>query len=279
MNTKIHWRNLLSRPSLLTGLTILIIIGISSLSAHWLTGADPMEIIATPNTWPFTDPEYPLGSDLLGRDILTGVLHGGRYSLSIGIQAGIYAAAFGLLIGCISGYFGGWIDHTLMRFTELFQVMPALIFTIIMVVILAPSVETIIIGIACTSWPKVARLVRSETARLRHADFVLAAQLLGMTDLRIIATHVIPNVLSSVLVTISILTGNAILIEAALSFLGLGDPNIMSWGSMIGVGREALRTGWYMAAIPGMAIFITVFALNAIGNGLSDLFNPRLVKN
>ncbi|MES2188044.1 MAG: ABC transporter permease [Pseudomonadota bacterium] len=240
-----------------------------------LAGKDPLAMVARPYLWPGTDMAHPLGTDMLGRDLLAGILHGARFSLLIGLAAGLLAALFGLLVGSVAGYCGGAIDALLMRVTDIFQTMPSLVFTIVLVVILRPTVGSIVLGIAVTSWPNIARLVRAEALRLRHSEFVQAAAVQGLGDLRIIGIHILPNVLSPAVVMASILVGHAILTEASLSFLGLGDPNIASWGSMIGSGREVLRTAWYMTAIPGVAIFLTVIALNLIGNALNDLLNPR----
>lgn len=263
------------RKGLIAGLLLLALVIVGALLATWLTGRDPLEMVARPYLWPGTDAAHPMGTDMLGRDLLAGILHGARFSLLIGLAAGLAAALFGLLLGSAAGYFGGTVDALLMRLTDIFQTMPSLVFTIVLVVILQPGVASIVLGIAVTSWPNIARLVRAEAMRLRASEFVAAARLQGLGHRRILWLHVLPNVLSPALVMVSILIGHAILTEASLSFLGLGDPNIASWGSMIGSGREVLRTAWYMTAIPGVAIFLTVVALNLIGNGLNDLLNPR----
>jgi peptide/nickel transport system permease protein len=243
------------------------------LASHY--SDDPLAMVATPFQWPGQDPAFPLGTDIMGRDLTAGLLAGARVSLVIGLEAGIAAALFGLIVGAVSGYFGGWVDDVLMRLAEVFQIMPALLFTIVVVIVLQPSVNSIVAGIAVTSWPQVARLVRAEALRLRRAEFVQAAVVIGMRPWRIVLAHIVPNTLSPAVVMTSILAGNAILTEAVLAFLGLGDPNVVSWGSMIGTGRDALRSAWYMTAIPGAAIFVTVLALNLLGNGLNDLLNPR----
>lgn len=262
-------------PGLLAGGAVLLVVIALSGAASWLSGPDPLEIAGPPFLWPSEEPGFPLGTDMMGRDILSGVLHGARISLEIGLFAGLGASVLGVLIGAVAGYFGGWIDQVLMRFAELFQIMPSLLFTIVLVVILGPSMSVIIAGIAITSWPQVARLVRADALRLRRCDFVQAGVVIGMTDRAILLRHVIPNVLAGAMVMASILAGQAMLTEAALSFLGLGDPNVMTWGSMIGTGREALRSAWYMTAIPGLAILITVTALNLLSSGVNDLLNPR----
>ncbi|QHJ01317.1 ABC transporter permease subunit [Xylophilus rhododendri] len=263
------------RPGLLAGILLLLAVIAGALLASVLTGPHPLDMVARPYQWPGSEAAHPLGTDMLGRDLLAGILHGARFSLLIGLAAGLLAALCGLLVGSIAGYFGGAVDALLMRLTDIFQTMPSLVFTIVLVVILRPTVASIVLGIAVTGWPNIARLVRAEALRLRASEFVAAARLQGLRHGRILWLHVLPNVLTPALVMVSILIGHAILTEASLSFLGLGDPNIASWGSMIGSGREVLRTAWYMTALPGAAIFLTVVALNLIGNGLTDLLNPR----
>ena len=228
---------------------------------------------------PFLPPlsERVLGTDQLGRDVAAGIAHGARTSLSIGVLATALALLLGTLVGGCAGYYGGWLDDALMRATEFFQTIPALLFAIVLVAILTPSVKSIVIAIAVVSWPPVARLVRGELLSLRSREFVLACVCLGMGDRRIIVRHILPNCLSPIIVTGSLMVATAILIESALSFLGLGDPNTMSWGFMIGAGRTFLRQAWWLSTIPGVAILLAVLAINLLGEGLNDALNPRLV--
>lgn len=260
--------------ALLGGLALAVIVA-AAVAAPWIAGTSPLDVTGPPFLWPLEDPEFPLGTDIMGRDILAGVIHGGRVSLSIGISAGLMATLLGLSFGVLSGYYGGWVDQILMRVAEFFQIMPSLLFTIVLIAVLRPRVEVIVAGIALTSWPQVARLVRVETLRIKKSDFVQAATVAGMKSRRKLLTHIVPNVSSPAIVMIAMLIGQAILTESALSFLGLGDPNRVSWGGMIGTGREALRSAWYMMAIPGAAILVTVTALNQIGNAVNDRLNPR----
>ena len=239
---------------------------------------DPWTMVAKPLLWPGQDATVPLGSDLLGRNILAGIFYGARVSLWIGVTATVAAIGAGLVVGALAGYYGGLIDVLLMRVTEVFQTVPPVIFTIVLVTIMRPSITTIVVAIALVSWPAVARLVRGEFIALRAREFVQAARAIGMSDARIIMTQMLPNVLPPIVVYASIMVASAILTESALSFLGLGDPNVMSWGLMIGAGREMLRTSWYITAIPGAAILLTVLALNLIGDGLNDALNPRLAR-
>lgn len=265
----------LRAPAALAGGLLLSLIVVVAVAAPWLGGADPLDIAGPPFLWPGDDAAFILGTDMLGRDILAGIVHGARVSLQIGLLAGLASALLGLAAGSAAGYFGGWVDQALMRFAELFQVMPSLLFTIVLVAIVGPTMTVIATGIVITSWPQVARLVRAETLRVKNSEFVLASVGLGSTSVAILIRDIVPNVLSPAMVMISILAGNAILTESALSFLGMGDPNVMTWGNMIGAGREVLRSAWYMTAIPGVAVLTTVTALNLLSNGLNDLINPR----
>ncbi|ALL70275.1 Dipeptide transport system permease protein DppC (plasmid) [Paraburkholderia caribensis MBA4] len=269
------WRHVARSPSLIVGALLLVAICALALGAPYVTHNDPLDMVGTPFTWPGADSAFPLGTDMMGRDMLSGIAYGARISIEIGVAAGVLATVVGLVVGAIAGFYGRFIDDLLMRLAEFFQTMPALLFTIVLVVVVHPSVSTIVLGVALTNWPQVARLVRAEALRVSRAEFVQAAVVIGMNRPRIVFTHVLPNVATSAIVMLSILAGNAILTEAVLSFLGLGDPNVMTWGSMIGSGREALQTAWYMTALPGCAVLVTVLSLNLIGNGLNDLANPH----
>jgi peptide/nickel transport system permease protein len=194
----------------------------------------------------------------------------------IGLLATAAAVAVGTVIGGVAGYYGGLVDDVLMRVTEFFQTIPTFLFAILLVAILTPSIRSIVIAIAVVSWPAVARLVRGEFLAMRRREFVQACISLGMSDRRVIFRHILPNCLSPIIVTGSLIVATAILIESALSFLGLGDPNTMSWGFMIGAGRTFLRTAWWLCTIPGIAILLTVLAINLLGEGLNDTLNPRL---
>jgi peptide/nickel transport system permease protein len=225
---------------------------------------------------PWTEPGFLLGTDTLGRDILAGLVYGARISLLIGVVSTIVALLIGVTFGAIAGYFGGWIDAALMRFTELFQAVPSFALAIVLVAIFEPSIKSIVVAIAIVSWPPVARLVRSEFLTLRQRDFVQAALLAGQSTPRIILTQILPNAMSPIIVMASLMVATAILLESSLSFLGLGDPNQMSWGYMVGAARTVLRQAWWMALFPGLAIVLTVLALNLVGEGLSDGLNTRL---
>ena len=258
------------------GVLFLLLVLAMALAAPWLFPGDPLDMVATPLLWPGQDPAYPLGSDSMGRDVLAGIAHGARMSLSVGVVAAVLSLAIGVVVGATAGYFGGRVDDVLVRVTELVQTMPSFLFVIVVVAIGQPSVMVIVLAIGLASWPVIARLVRAEFRTLREMEFVLAARSQGFGHLRIMLQEMLPNALPPVIVTTSVLVASAILIESALSFLGMGDPNTVSWGSMIGEGRELLRTSWYLCALPGAAIVLTVLALNLVGEGLNDALNPRL---
>ncbi|MGB1036189.1 MAG: ABC transporter permease, partial [Candidatus Puniceispirillales bacterium] len=219
---------------------------------------------------------FLLGSDSLGRDVAAGIVHGAKTSLLIGLIATLVAVFIGILFGALAGYYGGHLDNILMRITEIFQTIPSFIFAILLVAILKPSIYSVVIAISVVSWPGVARLVRGEFLSLKSREFVQACHTLGMSDLRIMLREILPNCLSPIIVIGSLMIATAILIESGLSFLGLGDPNIMSWGFQIGAGRTMLRSAWWVCTFPGVAILITVLAINLVGEGLNDALNPRL---
>lgn len=260
----------------LAGIVILLLVLAMALSAGRIFPDDPWGMIAQPFVWPGQDSEVWLGSDMLGRNLAAGLFHGAKVSLLIGFAATMMAVVTGTAVGALAGYYRGPVDDLLMRLTELFQTIPQFIFAIVVVAILSPSVANVTLAIALVSWPSVARLVRGEFLALREREFVQASVAIGMGDLRIILTQILPNALGPIIVTGSLMVATAILTEAGLAFLGLGDPNVMSWGTIIGGGRDALRSAWYITAIPGLAILLTVLALNLVGEGLNDALNPRL---
>ena len=264
-----------NRAAVVGLLVLLLILAMAGL-ANVLFPEDPWDMVAQPLLWPGQDTEYPLGSDLLGRDLMSGLFHGARVSLLFGFSATLAALLVGVAVGALSGYYRGWVDDVLMRVTELFQTVPPFILAIVLVAILTPSAKTIVLAIAVVSWPGVARLVRAEFMALRGREFVQAGVVLGMSDARIMLTQILPNAMGPIIVSSSLMVATAILLEASLAFLGLGDPNLMSWGTIIGAGRDALRTAWYIAALPGAAILLTVISFNLIGEGLNDALNPRL---
>jgi peptide/nickel transport system permease protein len=256
------------------GLIVLLLVVIAAALAGVLYPGDPFAMVGPPFQPPFG--MYLLGTDMLGRDLVAGVLHGARTTLLVGTVATVIATLFGVAIGGSAGYFGGRLDNLLMRFTELFQTIPFFLFAILLVAVLGASVGSVITAIAVVSWPPMARLVRGEFMSMRNREFVQACVSMGMGHMRIIFVHILPNTLSSIIVTGSLMVATAILIESGLSFLGLSDANTMSWGFIIGSGRSVLRTAWWICAIPGLAILLTVMSINLVGDGLNDALNPRL---
>lgn len=269
-------RIFIRNPSAMAGLLILLAIFLMAIFAEQLFAGDPLDMVAMPLLWPGQDLAFPLGTDSLGRDVAAGIAHGARVTLLVGVVAALISLVIGGLIGCVAGYFGGWIDDVLVRITEVFQTIPSFLLVIVIVVIGNSTVPVIVLAIGLASWPVIARLVRAEFRALREAEFVLAARSQGFSNTRIIFQEMVPNVLPPVIVTMSVVVASAILIETGLSFLGLGDPNVVSWGSMIGEGRDQLRTAWFLTALPGVFIVLTVMSLNLVGDGLNDAANPRL---
>ncbi|BBK32610.1 peptide/nickel transport system permease protein [Stella humosa] len=268
------WRLFRRNRAAVLGLVVLGIVLLLAAAGPLLYPESAFKLVDRPFQPPFG--RWLFGTDMLGRDVVAGLVHGARTSLLIGLVATVVAATFGVVMGGLAGYYGGWIDDLLMRTTELFQTIPSFIFAIVLVAVLSPSIKSVVLAIAVVSWPAMARLVRGEFMALRGREFVQASVAQGMGDAKIILVQILPNCLSPIIVTGSLMVATAILIESGLSFLGLGDPNVMSWGFMIGAGRGVLRSAWWLCAVPGLAILLTVLAINLVGEGLNDALNPRL---
>lgn len=271
---KSFWQRFFGNPRVIAGLAWFALVVVVAALAPLIAPTDPFEIVAKPFLRPFGD--YAFGTDSLGRSMWAGLAHGARTTLIIAIFATLVSVAFGTIVGALAGYYGGLIDDVLMRLTELFQTIPSFIFAIVLVAILAPSATSLVVAIAVVSWPPIARVVRGEVLSVKSREFVQAAVIAGQADLAILFRQVLPNTLSPLIVTGSLLVATAILIESALSFLGLGAPNLMSWGFMVGAGRSFLRDAWWLVTIPGVAILLTVLSINLVGEGLNDALNPRL---
>lgn len=272
------WVRFARNKGAVLGLIVLIGVLALALLAPVLYPDSPWRMTGAPFQPPGAQPGHPLGTDTLGRDIAAGIAHGARVSILVGLVSTAVAVGIGVIAGSVAGYFGGLIDTAVMRFTEFFQTIPSVVLAIVLVAILQPSIQSIIIAISIVSWPPVARLVRGEFLTLRKREFVEAAQVIGQSNSRIILTQILPNSLSPVIVTASLMVATAILLESAIAFLGLGDRNMMSWGYMIGAARTVIREAWWMSFFPGFAIFITVLAINLVGEGLNDALNPRLAR-
>jgi peptide/nickel transport system permease protein len=260
----------------LAGLVLVILVIGIAVAAPWIFPRNPLRIVGRPEIWPFVNPRYPMGTDSLGRDIAAMIAYGARTTLLIGLCASLTATIIGITVGATAAYFGGWVDEALMRFTELFQTIPNLIFVLTIVSILGQKIEYVTIAVAIVSWTPIARLTRAEFLSLRDREFVQACRAMGMSNLRIMFGEILPNALPPVIVLSSLVIAGAVLFESAVSFLGLGDPNVSSWGRLIGDGRTLIRTSWYICAVPGVAIMLTVLALNLVGDGLNDALNPKL---
>ena len=260
----------------LVGLIILTIIILMAITAPLFFPESPWRMVQRPFLMPLEVTGFPMGTDTMGRNVAAGLMHGAWVSLLIGLVSTTVALLIGIPLGAIAGYYGGLLDDALMRFTEFFQTIPNFALAIVLVAIMQPSVTSIVLAIALVSWPPVARLVRAEFMSLRHREYVEAARLVGQGNATIILRQILPNAMSPIIVLASLMVATAILLESSLSFLGLGDPNVMSWGYMIGAARTVIRQAWWLSFFPGLAILLTVLALNLVGEGLDDALNPKL---
>ena len=269
------WKRFSRNRQAVLGLIILCVVIFVAAIANIIYPGDPFLYSKFPLSAPGEN-GFLLGSDSIGRDVASGIAHGAKTSLLIGLIATLAAVFIGIIFGAFAGYYGGIVDDILMRVTEVFQTIPSFIFAILLVAIMKPSIESVVIAITVVSWPSVARLVRGEFLGLKNREFVQACHTLGMSDIRIMLAEILPNCLSPIIVIGSLMVATAILIESGLAFLGLGDPNVMSWGFIISDGRSMLRVAWWICTFPGIAILITVLAINLVGEGLNDALNPRL---
>ena len=268
-------RMFVRNPSAIAGMAILFIVLAVAIVGPWLYPVDPFEIVWAPLTPPFSEDAW-LGTDYLGRDVLRTLIYGGRATLLVGAVAALLSVSIGLAVGAFAGYYGGKIDAALMRLTEFFQVLPALLFAMVVVTLFSPTIVTVTIAIGVVSWTGTARLTRAEFLKYKGLEFVRAERAIGAGNARIIWKVILPNALPPLIVSATLAVGAAILFEAGLSFLGLGDPKQMSWGLMIGSSRQYVLSCWWAVAFPGAAIFITVLAVSLIGDGLNDALNPKL---
>lgn len=268
-------RMFVRNPSAVAGLALFTLIVAIAVLGPLVYHADPFAITVAPMTPPFSAHAL-LGSDYLGRNILTDLIYGGRATLTVGATAALLSIVIGVAVGALAGYFGGLVDELLMRFTELFQVMPALLFAMVLVALFSPSLVTIAFAIGMSTWTSTARLARAEFLKIKQIEFVAAERAIGAGNMRIIWRVILPNAFPPLIVSGTLSVGAAILFAAGLSFLGLGDPNIMSWGLMIGSSREYILAAWWSVTFPGIAIFLTVLAVTLIGDGLNDALNPKM---
>jgi len=271
--TAIAWRKFKRNQLSLVGLAIIIGLVIVAILAPYIAPYDPNKMHWGKEYVP-PCPEFPLGTDELGRDVLSRIIWGARTSLYVGFGAVALTASIGILVGAISGYFGGWVDEVLMRFTDIMLTIPTIFLLIIIASIFqVRSLNVIIFAIGIVGWPTMARIVRSQFLLIKELPYIEAAKVAGISDIRIIFKHIIPNALPPIIVTATYDMASAILAEAGLSFLGLGDPRAVSWGQMLSIGHTVLRHAWWVATFPGLAIFITVLGFNLLGDGLREAFD------
>jgi len=268
------WRMFIANKAAVFGLVLWVFIVLTAFLGPLVYPVDPFDLVGAPMSPP--GEELLLGTDYLGRDILAGIIHGASVTLAIGFAATAFTVIIGIIIGVLAGYYGGWVDNLLMRFTEFFQVLPALLFAMVLVALFSPSIYLIVLAIAVVSWTGIARLTRAEFMKIKEREYVLAERAMGASNLRIMWQIILPNSLPPLIVTMALSVGVSILFEAALSFLGLGDPNAYSWGYMIGSSREYIWDSWWSVTFPGIAIFLTVLGISLIGDGLNDALNPKL---
>ncbi|WP_323786036.1 ABC transporter permease [Thalassovita sp.] len=270
------WKRFARNRGAVLGLVLLLAVIVIALIAPMLYPRGPWPMVQRPFLAPYTVDGLPLGTDTLGRNVAAGLVYGAQVSLLVGLISTVMALLIGVPLGAAAGFYGGWLDEGAMRFTEFFQTIPNFALAIVLVAILEPSLTSITLSIAIVSWPPVARLVRAEVMSVSKREYVDAARLAGLSNLRILVGQVLPNTVSPIIVMASLMVATAILLESSLSFLGLGDPNIMSWGYQIGAARTVIRSAWWLSFFPGLAIVLTVLALNLIGEGLNDALNPHL---
>lgn len=264
----------LRSPSGVAGAVILLLLIAVTLFGPLVYQVDPLDIVGSPFTPPGAD--ALLGTDYLGRDVLAGIVYGGRATLTVGAIAALITIVIGVTVGTLSGYFGGAIDTVLTKVIEFFQILPPLLFAMVLVTLFGQTLATITVAIGAVSWPSAARLTRAEFLRLRGLDFVKSSRAAGATDQHVMLRVILPNALPPIIIAATLAIGVAILFESGLSFLGLGDPNTMSWGLMIGQNRNYVLDGWWTVVFPGAAIFLAVLAISLVGDGVNDAINPRL---
>jgi peptide/nickel transport system permease protein len=262
-------RSLIASPEGLAGFIILAALAAVALAAPYMFPADPLSIAGAPLIPPFSDMAFPLGTDRLGRDVLAGLAHGTRASLAVGLAAALAAISLGTIIGTLAGFASGLIDEALMRVTDAFQIVPSFLMALAFVSTIGTSMPIVVIAIALGAWADPARLTRAQVLSIRESDFVASARTIGMHPLEIAFRQILPNALPPVLALAAIIVAAAVLTEAALSFLGLGDPNIVTWGSMIAEGRNVIRSAPFLSVIPGLGLLTLVLGVYLLGEGIN----------
>jgi peptide/nickel transport system permease protein len=276
MRQREFWARLKRNRMAMTGLALVLGLFVVSVFAPWLAPYDPNQIDLKQVLMP-PSPDHFLGTDTLGRDVLSRIIYGSQVSLKVGFVAVGLATLIGLFIGALAGYYGGWVDSVLMRLVDLMLCFPAFFLILAVIAVLEPSIWNIMAVIGLTSWMGVARLVRAEFLSLREREFVTAARALGASDTRLILRHMLPNALAPVMVSATLGVAGAILTESALSFLGLGvQPPTPSWGNILTAGKDNIEIAWWLSVFPGLAILVTVMSYNLLGEGIREAIDPRL---
>ncbi len=269
------WLRLRANPLTLFGMAVLAGLILTAILAPWIAPAGFDDQSLTHRLLPPSAANW-FGTDDLGRDIFSRLVHGARITLMIAALVAVIAAPIGLLVGTAAGYFGGWVDAVLMRINDIFLSFPGLILALGFVAALGPGIRNTIIAIALTAWPSIARLARAETLTIRHSDYIAAVRIQGASSLRIITRHIMPMCLPSVIVRITLNMAGIILTAAGLGFLGLGaQPPMPEWGAMLSAGRSHISGAWWLSTVPGIAILLTSLAFNLVGDGLRDVLDPR----
>lgn len=273
---EVIWKRFRRNKLALAGSAVVFVLAVIAVGAPFIAPYDPTDIDVR-NVLSPPSVEHPFGTDDLGRDVLSRMIHGSQISLSVGFVAVGIAIAIGIVIGSLAGYYGGKLDQLLMRFVDIMLTFPTFFLMLAVIAIVGPGIWTIMVVIGLTSWMGVARLVRAEFLTLKQRDFVLAAKASGADNSRIIFRHVLPNALAPVFVAATLGVAGAILAESALSFLGLGvQPPKPSWGNILSTGKDYIEVAWWLSLYPGLAILVTVLSYNLVGEGLRDSLDPRL---
>lgn len=271
---KDFWKHFRKNRAAVAGLVILLIYAFTAIFGNWLAPYDPssisMDRLLTPSS------KHWFGTDNLGRDILSRIIYGTKITITVGFYIAFMSVTIGIVVGAIAGYFGGKVDAIIMRLVEMIQMLPMLLVAIVVLLLLGGGINRIIIILGLLSWTRTSRVVRAEFLSLREREYVEAAKAIGFNKRHIIFSEILPNVIPTIMVIISMSVAAAILAEAALSFLGLGDPNIITWGRMIQDAQKWLTIAWWVSMFPGLAIFLAVLSFNLVGDGITDALNPYL---
>ena len=269
------WEMFRGNHAAMVALVVLTLIIITAIIGPYIYPTDPFDMVWAPFSPPGVD-GFLLGTDYLGRDLMAALIHGARVSIVIGVAAAFMSVFIGVTVGALAGFYRGWVEELLMRITEFFQVLPTLLFAMVIVALFGASLPMITFAIGVVSWTAVARITRSEFLRIRELEYVTASRASGAKNGKLMFQIILPNALPPIIVQAALMVGSAILFEAGLSFLGLTDPNVVSWGQVIGSNRQYILDASYTVTIPGIAIFVTVLAISLVGDGLNDALNPKL---